>query len=169
MKIVFQKFLADKSGATAIRTDCRWHCHRDHYRRAGRGHPNEDQFQHDHDQADAGGLINHHPFLRGANSTPVCAARPRKLGRVFHWPVRAAPKLGHCVIQLRPLGLEIRAVYPAKKEHIANIEQTWYEILIRRRILKPAIARLSRSRIPAIRSTYYVRHCPAYRRRILHG
>jgi hypothetical protein len=34
---------------------------------------------------------------------------------------------------------------------------------------KSATARLSRSRIPAIRSTYYVRNCPAYRRRILHG
>src|SRR6266480_4381763 len=30
-------------------------------------------------------------------------------------------------------------------------------------------ARLSRSRIPAIRSTTYVRHRPAYRRRIFHG
>jgi len=48
------------------------------------------------------------------------------------------------------------------KEHIANIEQTWYMIIV-------VAARLSRSRIPAIRSTYYVRHCPAYRRRFLHG
>src|ERR1700678_3262721 len=62
----------------------------------------------------------------------------------------------------------MRTAPTLRKEHIANIEQIGYIV--------PSVADstiiaadLSRSRIPAIRSTSYVRHCPAYRRRILHG
>ncbi len=59
------------------------------------------------------------------------------------------------------------------KEHIEKIEQTWYEVHELRRIPEVesilATNRMYLSRIPAIMIKYNVRHCPAYRRRILHG
>jgi hypothetical protein len=93
--------------------------------------------------------------LEGAG-TDSCSSEPLKF------------KLGHRVLQLRPLGRKQASTHFRKRtycEHRTNVVHGSHTLSN----TKLATACLSRSRIPAIRSTYYVRHCPAYRRRILHG
>src|SRR6185437_16257368 len=59
-------------------------------------------------------------------------------------------KLGHGQIQFRTQGVKYGQCPCAPKEHIANGEQTWYKVPA---IFTDPLLPLSRSRIPAIRST----------------
>src|SRR5882672_5855274 len=88
---------------------------------------------------------------------PVCceAVKPTLKIKLGHWPIRT-----------RPLGSETGQYRPSKKNILRTENKRGTNFPTQKfSILSP----LSRSRIPAIRSTTYVRLCPAYRRRILHG
>ena len=74
-------------------------------------------------------------------------------------------KLGHSRIQLRTLGVKYGQYPLPKKEHIANKEQMVY-ICFQRRFRPATFVPLAN---PRHKEHHYVRHCPAYRRRILHG